>query len=318
VRRFVLLGLGPALALGAFMAVAVTAGDLPDPLATHWGVDGAPDGSTSAMAFLLGVTALWALGWVALAAQLVRRGGERLSVAPFAWALMWFASAIGIVVVLANADAPDWRAAGEVSFGLALLPAAAGMAGAAAAAALERGRAWAAVAVPAERPTVGLRAGERAVWSAHLRSPVNVVGALLAGVALGGAAVVAGGPAAWVLGAAALAAVALIASLSELEAIVDERGLTVALGPLGVPRAHVPLADIAWVEPIDVDPWRWGGWGWRWLPHRRATAIVMRAGEGVRVARRDGRQLVVTVPDARTAAGLLADLADRRQRLAPS
>ncbi len=37
----------------------------------------------------------------------------------------------------------------------------------------------------------------------------------------------------------------------------------------------------------------------------------MRGGDGLRVVARDGRELVVTVPDAGTAAALLADLVRR-------
>ena len=56
----------------------------------------------------------------------------------------------------------------------------------------------------------------------------------------------------------------------------------------------------------------WGGWGYPKVPRRRgATAIVMRGDDGLRVVARDGRELVVTVPEAGTAAALLADLVRR-------
>jgi hypothetical protein len=320
----VLIGLGPLGALAALLVpAAAVSGGLPDPIATHWGLDGSPDGSTSRAAFVLGITAVWALGWIALAAQLRARDGLRLTVAPFAWAVMWFAGAVGAVVVLANDGAANWWDAAEVGLPLALVPVAVGALAAAVAAWLERAR----VLAEGERgerfhrdvPSVGLRPHERAVWSAHVRSRVNGVAAVVVGAALGAGAILAGGPAGWVLASAALVAVAAIATLSELEATVDERGLTIALGPFGLPRRRVPLSQIAGAEQIDVDPWRWGGWGYRKVPRRPgATAIVMRAGEGLRLVLRDGRELVVTVPDAATAAGLLGDLRDRDDRLVRS
>jgi hypothetical protein len=100
--------------------------------------------------------------------------------------------------------------------------------------------------------------------------------------------------------------------VSEVATTVDRRGLTIACGPLGWPRHTVPLADIASAERTDIDPWRVGGWGLRKVPTRPgATAIVVRAGDGIRVLRRDGRELLVTVPDAATGAALLNDLSSR-------
>jgi hypothetical protein len=103
-----------------------------------------------------------------------------------------------------------------------------------------------------------------------------------------------------------------IGTVSELTATVDARGLTLAHGPFARPRWTVPLAEVAAAEPTDIDPWRVGGWGVRKVPGRRgATAVVVRGGPGLRVIRTDGRELLVTVPDAEAAAGLLADLAGR-------
>lgn len=317
-KRLTLLGLGPLAALTAFLLpAALVRGELPARIATHWGIDGTPDGSSSTTAFVLGVVALWSIGWIALTAQLRARETLRLTVAPFAWGVMWFGAALGVAIVLANDGARRWWDADDLSLPLALLPVLAGALGAAAAAWPERDR----PATPPTRatddeaaaPGVGLRAGERAAWSAHVRSRVNTTGAVVAGVALGTGAFVAGGPAAWILGSAALVAVAGLATLSELEASVTERGLTLALGPFGLPRRVVPLAQIATADRVDVDPWRYGGWGYRKLPRRRGgTAIVLRAGEGLRLTLTDGRELVVTVPDASTAAALLRDLRDLR------
>jgi hypothetical protein len=160
--------------------------------------------------------------------------------------------------------------------------------------------------------TIGLRTGERAVWSRRATSPVVRVGALLAAGVLAAAALALGGPVATVLALLAIVLVPAMLVVSEVEVRVDARGLTVALGPFGLPSRRLPLPSIAGAESITVDPWQWGGWGYRKVPRRRgATAIVMRGGDGLRVVARDGRELVVTVPDAGTAAALLADLVRR-------
>jgi hypothetical protein len=231
---------------------------------------------------------------------------------------MWFAAAIGALVLTANAGAATWREAGSVSLPMALVPMLAGGIGAAIASALERGRPLRAggsdgARAPRGDATIGLRSGERAVWSARATSPVLRGAALLTAAVLAGAVLTLGGTQAIVLAVPVVVAVAAMLAVSEVEVRVDQRGLTVALGPFGLPSRHLPLAMIVEAEPITVDPWQWGGWGYRKVPRRRgATAIVMRGGAGLRVMASDGRGLVVTVPDAGTAAALLADLVRRR------
>ncbi|HWT94017.1 MAG TPA: DUF1648 domain-containing protein, partial [Solirubrobacteraceae bacterium] len=89
-KRLTLLALGPLAALTAFLLpAALVRGELPARIATHWGIDGTPDGSTATTAFVLGVVAVWSIGWIALTAQLRTRETLRLTVAPFAWGVMW-------------------------------------------------------------------------------------------------------------------------------------------------------------------------------------------------------------------------------------
>jgi hypothetical protein len=80
--------------------------------------------------------------------------------------------------------------------------------------------------------------------------------------------------------------------------------------PLLVPAAVVAAA--ARLVPVPapsgrVDPMTWGGWGYRWVPTRHATAAVVRRVPGLRLDRTDGRVFVVTVDDADRAAGLVND-----------
>ena len=319
-KRLVLTGLGPLAVIGGFLAgvVAAAGAGLPDPLATHWGLSGDPDGSFGLAGFIAAVTAVGLASWLVLMGQLRRHGSSALTAAPFAWAAMCFSAGVGALVLAANVGAATWRDAGSVSLPMALVPMLAGGLGAAIASALERGRPLSAGGADGVRPalgdaTIGLRHGERAVWSARETSPVLRGAALLAAAGLAGAGLTVGGTEAIMLAVPAIVVVAAMLAVSEVEVRVDQRGLTVALGPFGLPSRHLPLSAIAGAEPITVDPWKWGGWGYRKVPRRRgATAIVMRGGEALQVLARDGRELVLTVPDASTAAALLADLVRRR------
>ena len=74
-------------------------------------------------------------------------------------------------------------------------------------------------------------------------------------------------------------------------------------GPLRWPSQSVPLVEVEGVEAIDVEPRRYGGWGYRGsLRLYRRAALNLRRGPGLRLALRHRRTFVVTVDDAETAA----------------
>jgi hypothetical protein len=313
-RRTIVLA-GPALAVAALVAPAVLLGDrLPDPLATHWDVGGTPDGRTG-----------WRRSRPAWWPRRPRRGrcsrprrarageGTRLTAAPWVWGAAGVAVAVQAVTVLANRDAATWADAGAVGLWVVPVVLAAGAVPAWIAHLLERRLPVRRVPAGAGGPaTVGLGAREHAVWTAHQASPHAAAGAAAAAVLLPVAGFVAGGPLGWLLLGVGLLLAAAIGTVSEVTATVDRRGLTLAHGPVGWPRWTVPLDDIAMAEPTEIDPWRAGGWGIRKVPGRRgALAVVVRGGPGLRVVRADGRELLVTVPDAAAASGLLADLTAR-------
>lgn len=96
---------------------------------------------------------------------------------------------------------------------------------------------------------------------------------------------------------------------SRVRVTVDASGVTVDPGRWSWPHVHVPLADIDAVTSLHVNPWRWGGWGYRWsLVVFRRAAWVVRAGPGLRLDLRDGRRFVVTVDDAPAGAAALGAL----------
>ena len=163
---------------------------------------------------------------------------------------------------------------------------------------------------------LALAANERAVW---MRSTAMVPGAAIAIVvavlAIGVAAVVA-----WVAGADAtlawvltgLTLVLLLAAATTLafRVRVDGTGLHVD-SVLGIPRFHVPLADVASAARVHVEPMgEFGGWGLR-LGAGHRFGVVLRRGDAIEVTRRSGKRFVVTVDDARTGAALLEALVQR-------
>jgi len=89
---------------------------------------------------------------------------------------------------------------------------------------------------------------------------------------------------------------------------VGPAGLSVR-GLLGIPVMRVPIADIESVVAVGVRPMRdFGGWGIRGAVGRGGhwrTGVIVRAGDAIQVTRRGGRQFVVTVDDAATAAAVL-------------
>jgi len=115
----------------------------------------------------------------------------------------------------------------------------------------------------------------------------------------------------WVMiGATALVVVA-IGTNTVFHVRIDDDGLTVS-SAAGWPRVRVPMADVAAVAAVHVEPMgEFGGWGMRWAPQGR-FGVVLRAGEGIEVRRRSGKTVTVTVDDARAGAALLTALASRR------
>jgi hypothetical protein len=99
-----------------------------------------------------------------------------------------------------------------------------------------------------------------------------------------------------------------LTTFSTIAVTIDPDGLHIAFGPWGIPKKRIALTDIEGAQAIDVRPMRWGGWGYRWVPWKRASAVVLRGGPGVKVNRVGGRTFVVTVDGAPKAAAVLNEL----------
>jgi hypothetical protein len=285
---------------------------LPEPIASHWALSGAPNGALPRITVLAihgGATALAGIiAWI-----VTRPGSRSRSVSATCGRTAFIGSlfaVLGIAVVAANLDAPSWRDARPMSLPLVgLLVAAAALA---AAVVSRRARSLDAVAAaesPAERATVGLASGERATWiaSAHNRW-FGAIALALVGAAAAGRTLVPGWSA---LSCVAVAVV--LAAFAEIHARVDDRGLSIAFGPWRLPRMRVPLERIRSARTIDIEPLANGGWGYRGsLSIFGRAAVIVRRGEGLELRLDRDQVLIVSVDDARTAAGLINDLAARR------
>jgi hypothetical protein len=147
-----------------------------------------------------------------------------------------------------------------------------------------------------------LSPGQRAAWSTVLGGRMFVVLA----VVIAAAAVVVGIFAEpWTAVPLGLAAV-MTAALGRIQVTVDSRGLRLRSELFGIPFKHIAVEDIATARSDDIDPTRWGGWGYRMAPGR--SALVLRSGPGLVVERRDGGRFAVTLEDPETPARLLTTL----------
>jgi uncharacterized membrane protein len=305
------------LAAGAWMALvaALLAGlpqiwrhRLPDPMASHWGVSGAPDDAMSIGMILVVALVLWVVlagGGVVLTMRgeaLARRASRAGMGATLASGGVLLLGLEGLTI-WANLDRVDWRDAAHVGPPVLLVIVAAAVAGAGGWL-LARMGPDAPPTRPAPMLSHPLNPGERAVWVSSLTVPWTIGLASAFAVA---AVVLAVLPLElpwpmWTI--VPLSAVALaVFTISTIRVQVDDRGLAVAFGPLRWPTRKIPLRRIerAWVE--QRQPSSVGGWGYRGLPG--AATIMLRGGECLVVRRTSGGELGVSIDDAERGAALL-------------
>lgn len=307
-------------AAGAVIWVLSFAGELPDPVAVHWGANGRPDGFGTWQS-AIGLMILIALLMCGLAAAIGIGMGRaaatrRLSVFLGLWsaiALPWFiAGTLHLQRGLTDAAAaPDVNQTLWISFAVAALIAAVG-------ATLTPGdvRMPAAEAVPADAVRLLLSDSELASWRRTVEIPGFHWIAGLGGVATVILAILGlWHGMLWAdlwAGTVGLVTVLLVA-LGRWQVVVDHTGLTVS--PLiSRPRTHVPLDEVIQAEAGAVSPLgEFGGWGYR-VGRDGTVGIVVRSGEALKVSRTGDRRLAITVDDAATGAALLNTLADRARR----
>lgn len=286
--------------------------ELPDPIAIHWGTDGA-DGFAPAWATTV-LTAGLTLGLVGLFAAIL---GAARGPAPTAIHKILAVSSLGVTVLVCGTvtasvgiqrgldDAADagaitpWLlgslmvALGAAVIAWVLLPKSV-------APATELSRAEPLTLVP----------GERSVWIAETRLSGGAVAIILLAIGFAIAATVFAVAVTdgliWPILFVPVLLLVLCAAGISWRVRVDPSGIVVRSQPFGWPRTRIDAADIASVGTSTVEPLaEFGGWGWRWAPGRN-FGVIARSGEAIEVTRRDGRRFTVTVDDAATGAALLA------------
>lgn len=287
---------------------------LPDPVALHWGVGGAPDGFGPVWAYAV-LIAVLGIGLTLLMWAIVvggSRGGAfplwspmQRFMAAFAAGLLTFLQFTLTCSAAVQLGLDDARDAPPIG-GFMLLGLAIGIA--------VGGIGWfvqppVRVDGPPPEATAPLQlaAGERAVW-VGLVSPGR---GLLVSIALGTlvltiaalALLGAGSHIWWIIALVAVLMFALGVCSLWFRVRVDREGLDVR-SVAGFPAFRVPIEQIDAAQSGEVQPLAdFGGWGLRWAPGR--FGVVMRAGEALIVTRSGGRRIAVTVDDAATAAALL-------------
>lgn len=282
---------------------------LPEPVATHWSLRGAANGSMpriGALALLGATTALpIALSWPR-SGRPTTRPATLLGCIGFTSAVM---AAVGVTIVVTNWGRAHWTQAHLApGWGLAVLlvPSLFGLL-------LFK---LAQRAFPELRTSsTGARAlelneGERVFWSGSAENRWLLLMTLVAaGIA---AVLLARGS----LGASALHL--LIAGTLELfsrvRVTVNGRFVTIRYGHLGWLRQRIRVSRIVHATSLDLVPMAHGGWGYRGsLTLFRRAAVVVRRGVALSLTLAENRQLSVTVDDANTAAELLSGLVQRAE-----
>jgi len=321
-RRFTLVTVTLPVILVAIAVIVqlVVLPTLPDPVAIHWGASGEPDGYASAWVSIM-VTALVGLGIPLLIAVSGRgglsrgdRGASYRLLGATALGLSTLMSVLGTSTLVmqsglaAAADAPDiwWALIASVAGGVA-----AGLVGWF----LQPDEPYRATTV-AGGDAITLGPTERAVWLQRVqlaRSGTIVLGAallLMVVLTLVSSRLAPDPLAVVVLVSATVLLAILFATTVAFHVRVDDSGLSV-ISVVGVPRVHIPLAEVAHAEAVEVSPMgEFGGWGLRWAPGG-GFGVVLRSGPGIRVTRANGKVFTVTVDDAATGAALLTALRSR-------
>ncbi|MFC9517422.1 DUF1648 domain-containing protein [Nocardiaceae bacterium NPDC056970] len=307
----------PAVAAAGSTAVlAAWSGDLPDPVAVHFGPGGVADGfassSTAQWSPMLGFAFAVLLGGILL--LLTRRDvrAARLGAA--------IASGTGTAVAVLPVGMLESQRgladAAEASFGgWWLVPTVlVGIVAAVVGSALlgRRDPVAAVAAPPSDAARMDLADTETVAWTGTASMPrwLGVVLALVPIVIVVSAVWMASEDAVPMLLVAAVVGALLMGfALAPVHVVVDGRGLETRYVLTGG-RRRIPLDEIARADVVKIGLInRYGGIGYRVGPD--GVGLLVRPGEALRVTRGDGSKFTVTVDGADQAAAVLNSLAAR-------
>ena len=303
----------PAALVATMIAVpAALWSRLPRRVADHWTLTGTANGTAPRLvAFLLlsPITVLGigliSLGWAATRGPAPPRGPaarSALMITPGLF-LMAMSTSSATLMAVANLDGGGLRSASVGLGGLAGAFGGAALFAALTGYLLHRFGGLGTVDDGAPRSSLGLRAGERAVWSGRARAkwawPAGLL--LMAGGTLVGVMA-----ARWTPAVVLLVAGAALLGFTSVRVRVAARGVTVGYGALGLRLTRIPLRRIASAEAVERAPFSFGYRGS--LALFGAAAVIVRPGPALRLTLRNGKTFLVTVDDAATGAALLNDL----------
>jgi hypothetical protein len=308
-----------AVAALGLLAVAVPmlllSSRLPEPIAVHWSADFEPDGSRTQRAAIVPPTIIIAGAFLLSLlgsghAYAAGRAG-RVAIVTFASGV---AAATNTAIILRNLDKAVWSDAGSQTASFLIFQFGAPFIVAALAYALAW-RAWRDVLPPpaTRGPALPLADGARAYWSGVASNRwLLAIGVYLLFQALLLHALLPQLRALPMWLGLHVLTFAVLEFFSRIRVTVDDRGLAVRYGNLGLWTRRVPLGQITAANAIELDALTHGGWGYRGgLILLGKAAIVVRSGPALRLALRGGQTLFVTVDDAATAARLLNALIER-------
>jgi hypothetical protein len=284
---------------------------LPEPMASHWGPSGAPDGSTSFVALLVLQVGMWVLiGGVTCAVALrdsgvLRRRASRTGLGALLGGGGLFVVGLQLVTLSANLDVATWSEADSLSWGVLLVVVVLLLGGWLGALAARPGPDEFPRSSGTETETIQLPPGRRVVWVSSVRNGwLTGIGVSLIAAGAGLAAIVLFSGIGGLWPFAVIIVVGLLTlTCGSARAQITEDGLRISYGPLRRPRTHIPIERVqrAWSE--ERFPHQVGGWGIRGLPG--SVTVILRGGECLVVDYVSGGRFAISIDDAERGAALL-------------
>jgi hypothetical protein len=301
-RGLLVLWVIPGVMMAALaLPMLIYWGDLPDPMAIHWGFGGKPNGSAAPIVLLAGMVAAYAAAWFGVVRSSHQSPPQTPSFAAGIAGIGGLLVPLQWMTVLVNRGKDVWTSADGFSWvQLVIAVAIALVAGYVGWLLAPR---FAAPVTAADTPLV-LSPGVSGLWSGTGQG-ILTIGIVVAMVAIGLFT--------WGWTGLGLLVIAAVGSIfARVTVTAGPGGVVITLGWLGWPSWTIPLDTISSAGHESVTPMAYGGWGYRVRPGVRA--IVVRSGQGLHLVRPDKPDFVVTVDDAATGSRLINALVDAPDR----
>ncbi len=272
---------------------------LPDSIARHWDASGVSNGWSPKGPFVILMVVLGIVAWSSMLTATIRGSGSKALTATIYFV---FGTLLGATAytVWANLDLE----ADEVAATVGVLHVGALIGGATVIGAIGWFLSDSEADIGSktssdELLTIDLDPAESAVW---LGSSSSLFFTPLAGLFVAAAVVLRD-----VTSVVFVIVALLMFMFSASRVSVTSVGVVVGAGPWGWPNKVVPLSEVARAESLYVEPMAFGGWGLRLkgVGDDRASAFIVRKGEGMRLVRPHQSDIVVTVDSPDGGVGLI-------------